>query len=189
MPIKFNKEASTHLFKFVTSVDIHFNRKSIVVLFRTVYPLPLTSNVAMSSISHNRAVSLQNVAFDARTTSIRELLRLVQTPRYGKANPRLKINTNIHNTYSAPMAQFNFIDGSEVCWTTCMDRQIPNRGCFAHAHHRFPSPCVVNIHSLDQIWYSQLSRARYDVSNTFKSNATGCGIWNGWQEYWWNDIG
>lgn len=54
------------------------------------------------------------LAFDSRTTSIRELMRQVQTPRYQKANPRLKINVNIHSTYSAPLAQFNFIDNTEV---------------------------------------------------------------------------
>ena len=42
-------------------------------------------------------------------------MRQVQTPRYQKANPRLKINVNINDTYKAPMAQFNFIDGTEVC--------------------------------------------------------------------------
>jgi hypothetical protein len=41
-------------------------------------------------------------------------MRQVQTPRYQKANPRLKINVNIHNTYKTPIAQFNFIDGSDV---------------------------------------------------------------------------
>lgn len=41
-------------------------------------------------------------------------MRQVQTPRYQKANPRLKINVNFHETYKAPMAQFNFIDGTEV---------------------------------------------------------------------------
>jgi 39S ribosomal protein L53/MRP-L53 len=54
-------------------------------------------------------------AFDSRTSSIRELMRQVRTPRYSKANPRLKVDINIHNTYHAPIAKFNFIDGSEVC--------------------------------------------------------------------------
>jgi 39S ribosomal protein L53/MRP-L53 len=60
------------------------------------------------------------IAFDARTTSIRELMRQVQTPRYSKANPRLKINVNIHNTYIPPTAHFNFIDGTEVRNDKCL---------------------------------------------------------------------
>lgn len=45
-------------------------------------------------------------------------MRQVQTPRYQKANPRLKINVNIHNTYKTPIAQFNFIDGSDTKFET-----------------------------------------------------------------------
>ena len=41
-------------------------------------------------------------------------MRQVQTPRYSKANPRLKIDIETHHTYKAPLAKFNYIDGSEV---------------------------------------------------------------------------
>jgi hypothetical protein len=41
-------------------------------------------------------------------------MRQVQAQRYAKANPRLKVNANIHHTYNAPIAQFNYIDGTEV---------------------------------------------------------------------------
>jgi hypothetical protein len=41
-------------------------------------------------------------------------MRQIQTPRYAKANPRLKVHINIHATHKTPIAQLNFIDGTEV---------------------------------------------------------------------------
>lgn len=48
MPIKFTKEVSSHLFKYVSRIDIKFNRKSalvvlvLVMAFGVVDPLRLT---------------------------------------------------------------------------------------------------------------------------------------------------
>jgi len=53
-------------------------------------------------------------AFDARTRSARELLRQVQAKRFVKANPKLKIDLEIHNRPDAPTANFHFVDGTEV---------------------------------------------------------------------------
>jgi hypothetical protein len=78
MPVKFNKEVSAHLFKYVRSIDIKFN--------------PL----------------------DSRTRSARELLRQVQAPRFGKANPKLAVRYEVHYRPEAPSAHFKFIDDTEV---------------------------------------------------------------------------
>lgn len=53
-------------------------------------------------------------AFDARTRSARELLRQVQSKRYSKANPSLKINVDVHDRPDAPLASFAYVDDSEV---------------------------------------------------------------------------
>ena len=57
-------------------------------------------------------------ALDKRTTSIRELLRQVKVKRIAKANPRLKINVDIHNRPDAPTAFFKFIDETEQSFET-----------------------------------------------------------------------
>ena len=54
------------------------------------------------------------LAFDARTRSARELLRQVQAKRFVEANPKLKIDIDVHNRPDAPTANFRFVDGTEV---------------------------------------------------------------------------
>mmetsp|Transcript_17803 Transcript_17803/g.23046 ORF Transcript_17803/g.23046 Transcript_17803/m.23046 type:complete len:118 (-) Transcript_17803:144-497(-) len=76
MPLKFDKEMSTHLFKFVNTVKISYN------------------------------------PFDMRTTSAREIVDRMHAPRYKKANPRLKLDIEIHDRPSAPFVEFHFVDGT-----------------------------------------------------------------------------
>eukprot|EP00531_Pseudo-nitzschia_arenysensis_P003154 CAMPEP_0116128002 /NCGR_PEP_ID=MMETSP0329-20121206/7131_1 /TAXON_ID=697910 /ORGANISM="Pseudo-nitzschia arenysensis, Strain B593" /LENGTH=114 /DNA_ID=CAMNT_0003622119 /DNA_START=100 /DNA_END=444 /DNA_ORIENTATION=- len=77
MPIKFTKETSSRLFRYVKTVDIKFN------------------------------------PFDNRTKSAREIWRQMQATRYHKANPKLKINTEVLGTTAAPEVVFKFIDDTE----------------------------------------------------------------------------
>jgi hypothetical protein len=57
-------------------------------------------------------------AFDQRTRSARELLRQVQAQRFAKANPNLKINIDIHDLPSRPVARFTMVDGTEQVFET-----------------------------------------------------------------------
>lgn len=116
MPIKFDREMSTHLFKFISTVNFSFNRMcrcdDIHVECFLYNCLPFSFFLSLVMFLE----MLSFPAFDNRTSSIRELMRQVQTPRYSKANPRLKVDVDIHNTYLAPIAKINFIDGTEVCF-------------------------------------------------------------------------
>jgi hypothetical protein len=111
MPIKFNKETSTRLFRYVKSVDIKFNRKSI-------YGCRTTRS--KWSISDSSAYTLPRQAFDSRTKSAREIWRQMHAKRFQDANPNLKINTDVTSTPHAPEVIFKFIDDSEVrhAWTS-----------------------------------------------------------------------
>merc|ERR1712238_203366 len=53
-------------------------------------------------------------AFDNRTRSARELLRQVDSERFHRCNPKLKVNANIEARYDAPKVTFAFVDGSDV---------------------------------------------------------------------------
>jgi hypothetical protein len=53
-------------------------------------------------------------AFDARSTSAREMMRQVQASRFKKANPKLQIRFDIHGRVDKPIVQFSFADGTEV---------------------------------------------------------------------------
>jgi 39S ribosomal protein L53/MRP-L53 len=53
-------------------------------------------------------------AFDARSRAARELLRQVESTRFQKANPKLKIGLDIHSRPDAPTAEFKFVDGTNV---------------------------------------------------------------------------
>ena len=54
------------------------------------------------------------VAFDNRTASAREIWRQMQSTRYYKANPKLKINTEVLGTAAAPEVVFKLIDDTVV---------------------------------------------------------------------------
>lgn len=75
--LKISRNASTHLFKYISRVEVKFN------------------------------------PFDSRTRSARELLRQVQAERFVKANPKLKIMTNVVATADPPMVKFEFVDGTQ----------------------------------------------------------------------------
>ncbi|EED91920.1 predicted protein [Thalassiosira pseudonana CCMP1335] len=77
MPLKVTKDMSSHLIKYIRTVDISFN------------------------------------PFDMRTRSARELLRQINVDRYRRANPKLKIKTNILSTPHAPSVKFAFVDGTD----------------------------------------------------------------------------
>jgi cytochrome c1 len=53
-------------------------------------------------------------AFDARTTSARELLRQVRADRFKAANPKLEIAATVTGTADPPKVLFQFVDESEV---------------------------------------------------------------------------
>ena len=53
------------------------------------------------------------IAFDARTTSARELWRQMQAQRFVKANPDFKVNTNVSAKPDPPSVIFKFVDDTE----------------------------------------------------------------------------
>lgn len=53
-------------------------------------------------------------AFDARTTSARELLRQVRADRFKTANPKLAISATVTGTADPPKVVFQFVDESVV---------------------------------------------------------------------------
>ena len=57
-------------------------------------------------------------AFDARTTSARELLRQIHSERMLACNPKLKVINDIHSKPNAPRIQFDFVDGSDMAFNT-----------------------------------------------------------------------
>ena len=59
-------------------------------------------------ISHN------NIAFDMRTRSARELLRQVNSERLLNSNPKLKVNPIIHSKPDAPKVKFTYVDGTDA---------------------------------------------------------------------------
>lgn len=58
--------------------------------------------------------TIDTVAFDNRTASAREIWRQMQSTRYYKANPKLKINTEVLGTAAAPEVVFKLIDDTVV---------------------------------------------------------------------------
>jgi hypothetical protein len=54
-----------------------------------------------------------HTAFDARTRSARELFRQVNIERFFQANPKLKVNPDIHSLPDAPRVKFSFVDGTD----------------------------------------------------------------------------
>jgi len=57
---------------------------------------------------------MDSSAFDSRTKSAREIWRQMQATRYHRANPNLKINTEVLGSAAAPEVVFKFIDDTEV---------------------------------------------------------------------------
>lgn len=53
-------------------------------------------------------------AFDNRTKSAREIWRQMQATRFHRANPKLKINTNVSGSAAAPQVVFTLVDDSQV---------------------------------------------------------------------------
>ena len=133
MPIKFSKDTSTRLFRYVKTIDIKFNREfGVHHPFRGSVHRLLKSFLTMRFLSlllckHLRrrcyrlllllvfhAISCFLTAFDNRTKSAREIWRQMQATRYHKANPKLKINTEVLGSAAAPEVVFKFIDDTEV---------------------------------------------------------------------------
>lgn len=91
-----------------------------VSAFLSIIMVPCTLHC--NATTHHQLITLHHhtlcTALDKRTTSIRELLRQVKVKRIAKANPRLKINVDIHNRPDAPTAFFKFIDETEQSFET-----------------------------------------------------------------------
>jgi hypothetical protein len=67
------------------------------------------------------------LAFDARTTSARELLQQVRAERFKKANPKLEILTTVTGSAAPPKAVFKFVDDTEVGSKSCGGLEIVRR--------------------------------------------------------------
>lgn len=110
MPLKFNKEVSTQLFKYVSTIDLKFNRKLWSLGDDRSLDFPREN--LLSLFTHHHAMT--SIAMDNRTTSVRELLRQLRAKRFTKANPKLAINVDVHNRPASPSAHFKFVDGTDV---------------------------------------------------------------------------
>ena len=113
MPIKFDKETSALLFRYVRSVDIKFNG----MLIRTpiLFWMALDWIACLTLYTCSLFICLTFIlAFDARAKSVKELLRQLRADRFYKVNPNLKIHLDIHNRIESPFASFNFVDGTTV---------------------------------------------------------------------------
>jgi hypothetical protein len=88
MPVKFTKQLSSHLFKYVKTIDIKFNRKFFVSLFRRCE----RPDIRTCTVSHTHLLNRNpcSSAFDGRTRSAREVFRQVQAERFKKANPKVR---------------------------------------------------------------------------------------------------
>ena len=107
MPIKFNKDTSTRLFRYIQTIDVGFNRTCIklneFLSFKERFVVSLSKQspcfslfVAFATFSNlfslpKSSRSFTYIAFDQRTRSARELLRQVQAKRYIEANPKLYV--------------------------------------------------------------------------------------------------
>jgi hypothetical protein len=84
-------------------------------------------------------------AFDNRTKSAREIWRQMQATRYHKANPKLKINTEVLGTAAAPEVVFKFIDDTEVSLyvyaSVCVCTFRCASSCFALRYIAFTYRC------------------------------------------------
>lgn len=83
MAIKFPKEVSSYLFKYVSKIDIKFNRKYVLCCDAICGVLEPES----SAFFHPPTAS--GLAFDGRTKSTREVFRQVQVERFKKSNPKV----------------------------------------------------------------------------------------------------
>jgi hypothetical protein len=71
---------------------------------------------------------LHNQAFDNRTKSAREIWRQMQATRFQKANPKLKINTNVSGSAAAPQVVFTLMDDTEVWIQANRDLECVKQG-------------------------------------------------------------
>ena len=91
-------------------------------------------------------------AFDKRTSSAREIWRQMQATRYHRANPKLKINTDVSGTAAAPEVVFKLIDDTEVsvlivskcarCIVLARERKSGCMRCPLEVEFLFPSSLV-----------------------------------------------
>ena len=87
----------------------------------TRYTLALVvTTVLFSSYEVSHLFTHNHPAFDKRTASAREIWRQMQATRYHKANPKLKINTDVSGSAAAPEVVFKLIDDTEVRLLPCV---------------------------------------------------------------------
>mmetsp|Transcript_21261 Transcript_21261/g.24165 ORF Transcript_21261/g.24165 Transcript_21261/m.24165 type:complete len:117 (+) Transcript_21261:67-417(+) len=73
----------------------------------------VTKDMSTQLFKYVRRVDIKFNPFDNRTRSARELMRQVQATRIQKANPKIKINTQILGTVDPPSVEFEFVDGNK----------------------------------------------------------------------------
>ena len=88
---------------------------------RWMFPLTVRTRLAAADNESSLLFSLTNMlsfllhlAYDGRAKSTREMWRQMQASRFYKANPNLKLNTDVHSSPTAPVVVFKFIDETEV---------------------------------------------------------------------------
>lgn len=112
MPLKVTKEMSSHLIKYVRTVDVHFNREFVFSTDTSCQCVAGPCPIFISLIERSGRPTL--AAFDARTRSARELLRQVNSERMLKGNPKLKVNPRVNAKPDAPFVKFAFVDGTDM---------------------------------------------------------------------------
>ena len=77
-------------------------------------PIKFTKEASSQLFRLVKTVDIRFNPLDNRTSSAREIWRQMQATRYRKANPKLKINTEVLGTAAAPEVVFKLIDDTEV---------------------------------------------------------------------------
>mmetsp|Transcript_534 Transcript_534/g.599 ORF Transcript_534/g.599 Transcript_534/m.599 type:complete len:116 (-) Transcript_534:654-1001(-) len=76
-------------------------------------PIKFTKEASSRLFRLVKTVDIRFNPFDNRTASAREIWRQLQATRYHKANPKLKINTEVLGTAAAPEVVFTLIDDTK----------------------------------------------------------------------------
>jgi hypothetical protein len=117
MPIKFEKNVTTHLFKFVKKVSVSFNRK-LKKGCRCDAPVLLNCLLIAYAVFSVSLSLHRHAALDVRSVSARETWRQVTAVRFKAANPKAIIQTNVNLSPKPPRVEFTFIDDTVEAFET-----------------------------------------------------------------------
>ena len=123
MPLKITKEMSSHLIKYVRTVNFSFNGefRLNIPYFECVSAGCTSATIPISDPDRSITTRLthghpRQTAFDSRTRSAREVMRQFESDRFTRANPKLRVKADVHSRPTAPEVKVAFVDGTEVAF-------------------------------------------------------------------------